>query len=181
MLGLELVLGIVTLLLIRIVKPVSALVIGTFFLFLYSYFLLEVVILPHYLVALSVTALWYFFLRKVYRYNRTEIRIFGITLYPVLAWSLSLPSLLILIRLISRAADLDRVYLFPLWYGLFVIFLITFEWIGYHLLNVRLKSGYKGLFFLDCMHIPGWAKLGYFSLGAVYFFVLDFFDLLLIY
>ncbi len=165
--------------LMRLIKPIIALVIGTLLLFLFSHFLLGINVLPHYLIAWLILFPWYFLLRNLYRYNREDVRVFGIPLFPVLAWSVGLPSGMIVLRLFFATIHKTPPLHFPVWYGAFIVILVIYEWVGYHLLNIRLRTEYKGFPLIDCMHVPGWVKAGYFSIGVLYYYALDGFDLLL--
>lgn len=56
--------------------------------------------------------------------------------------------------------------------GLWTLLLMLGEWIGYNVLNIKLKSDYPGLFGLELIHGPWYMKTYYLTAWAIYLYLI---------
>jgi hypothetical protein len=123
------------------------------------------------LPALAITWTWVFFVARDYYtgYNSIHYTLFGISILPIVAW----PSILVL-----SAYHLLPAFAHSSWRRswlnlslLYLVGLILFEYIGYHLLGIRLIRGreYQGWRWLDILHIPVWMQIGYLFNGIAFY------------
>ncbi len=127
--------------------------------------------------ALGMGLLFVFLVRDMYAgYNVFTLKIRGIMLFPVLAWSLMLMLWYLVIEPYFHHDVWWRKWLVNAL--LFCIGLIGFEVIGYHILGVRLSAGtaYQGWPFLDIFHSPWWMQIGYFLNGILFIGCVAFVD-----
>lgn len=95
-------------------------------------------------------------------------KILGMNLLPLMAWALSLFGLSEVFNYLTLS---KKRYRFLLFIPVFWIFLITFETIAYHVLEIRntTTGSFVGLPYCNCIHAPTWMKVVYFSMGPVYY------------
>jgi hypothetical protein len=128
----------------------------------------------YFLIALAISTIWCIAGRKEYSYNQKFAKIFGISAFPLIGWTLGLAVAMILSDLINSWLYLSNIYSqFGAFLLMYWTLLLAAETIGYHVFNVKNKAAakYKGIPILDCMHAVWWMKIVYFSLGPVMFIV----------
>ena len=119
---------------------------------------------------------WNVFAGGLYAYNLPYAKVLGLSLFPFFAWSLGLFALyVIFLRLAHRFSVIRPVPRLILFASLYWAVLLLFEAVAYHLGGIRnlAARGCSGLPLLNCMHGPEWMKLGYLTLGLVYFFLMS--------
>jgi hypothetical protein len=104
---------------------------------------------------------------KMYKYNKNFPKIFGLSTFPLIAWTLGLFIISILFSIILKYFSLTNAIIITI--ILYWILLLTAEYIGYNLFSVHniAASKYPGLPFINCLHAPLWMKIVYFSLGPI--------------
>ncbi len=101
---------------------------------------------------------------------------------PLFAWTLGLFALYVIYSYNRKALKLKgffkSFFLFVMvyWVLLLVMETIAFHWIG--IKNIA-TGRYDGLPVCNCIHAPIFMKVAYFSLGIIYFFIIDFINRLL--
>lgn len=119
--------------------------------------------------ALGVGIFFVLSIRDMYAsYNVFSLKVRGLMLFPILAWSL----MLMLWYLVVEPHFHHDIW-WRKWFKnglLFCAGLIAFESIGYHIFGVRLDAGtaYPGWPVLDIFHAPWWMQLSYFFNGIAY-------------
>jgi hypothetical protein len=123
------------------------------------------------LPALAITWTWVFFIAQEYYtgYNSIHYQVFGVSILPIVTW----PSILVLsayhlLPIFSRGSWWRRWLSLSL---LYVVGLILFEYIGYHILGIHLSRGKEnsGWPKLDILHIPVWMQIGYLCNGIAFY------------
>lgn len=102
-----------------------------------------------------------------YNYVGNNLAIFGLSLYPLGAWWVGL----LILGEIYDALNLKHKLLASILIY-FVLFIII-EYIGYHVLGVRLDSNYESLFGMGIVHGPIQMKVTYVLVGPVYVLLLS--------
>lgn len=127
--------------------------------------------------AFIITLIWIGASGNVYAgYNTFHVYIFGIALYPILAWPVGL--------MLGYYYVLPRITLDPWplrWLVLSLLYsvgLILFEFIGYNALGIHLDAGkaYPGWPYLKIFHCPVWMQVAYFLNGIVFMGVSSWMD-----
>lgn len=132
------------------------------------------------LLSTVVSTTWVLIARNMYNYNYGSLSIFGITTFPILAWSLGLSALFGIYTTIKRITKTKKFLMsFIILLLIYWPFLIFIETIGYHVLNIHNMEhlAYAGLPLCNCMHAPHWMQAAYFLLGPFYFILASAFDL----
>lgn len=140
-----------------------------------------IVFRPHrlrgWIPACIITVTWVSFSGSMYAgYNTFRLYVFGIALFPLLAWPVGL--------MLGYYYALPRVTIKPWmlrWLVLSTIYsvgLILFEIIGYHVLGIHLDAGkaYPGWPYLEIFHCPWWMQVVYFLNGIVFMGVSSWID-----
>lgn len=119
-----------------------------------------------FIFALAISILWSFYFR--YEYNGSNwFLIDRINIYPLILWTAGLTGLRVISYEIPGRSRLPLAIVF------YLIFLITVEAVGYHLLNIRLIYNYTSLLNLGVIHAPLTMKIFYIFTGPVYLLLLD--------
>ncbi len=165
-----------TIVLFLFVDPVITVVISTIVLYWYSFFILQENIISRYLIALILALAWTRYANHFYMYNSFKWNFLGIPIFPLVSWAFGLTTLYILHKGAMKALKINSKYSFLIWYGIYAPSLVIVEILGYNVFNIKLLSHYSGLPFFDCLHVPLWMKFAYFSMGAIYFLLLNFYS-----
>ncbi len=122
----------------------------------------------HLMLATIVALIWVDYAKDYYGYKIVYHTIFGMNLLPLMSWALSLFGLSEVYNYLNLT---KKRYKFLLFVPIFWVFLITFETIAYHILEIRntTTGSFVGLPLCDCIHAPTWMKVVYFSMGPVYY------------
>jgi hypothetical protein len=135
-----------------------------------------------YLFISSVIAIiWTIFAKNNYGYDRDMIYIFGLSAFPLFAWSTGLAAIYLLYH------DIDQIFMknngclkrFLLFTVLYFFFIIVLETIAYHVFGIRNVATeiYPGLPICNCIHAPRWMQISYFLIGPIYFAISRFYKL----
>ena len=109
-----------------------------------------------------------------YDYNsHDQIKIGRLNLMTWVAWTVGLLAVGMWWFYLAETSGLSFIQRLGITAGLWFIVMLLIEWIGYNVLNIRLKSDYPGLLGLELMHGPAYLKVYYLSAWAVYLFILN--------
>ncbi len=103
----------------------------------------------------------------MYGYNKKFPKIFGLSAFPLIAWTIALfITATIFFILLTYYVKTIAIILMILIYW---ILLIIAEYVGYHVFSIHNEAAakYPGLPFINCLHAPLWMKIVYFSLGPI--------------
>ena len=166
----DLAIAFVILLMFSIFKGHADLVLAYSWLFILAYLLVirRILALTHLIIATLVAIIWLNYAKDYYGYMFVYHKILGMNLLPLMAWALSLFGLSEVFNYLTLT---KKRYRFLLFIPIFWVFLITFETVAYHILEIRntTTGSFVGLPFCDCIHAPTWMKVVYFSMGPVYY------------
>ena len=114
-----------------------------------------------------MSILWMIMGRKMYNYNKTIPRIFGLSVFPLVAWTVGLFVLsIIYYSLMTLFTKITAIMIIlPLYWAL----LIAAEYVGYHVFSLHNVEAakYPPLPLFNCLHAPTWMKIVYFSMGPI--------------
>ena len=131
---------------------------------------------PYFVLAFLVAGVWLFFSKDLSSYNQGFWTFRGFNLFPLTAWLYYVYIFLeqILIDKVNHSFSFWK--RFSIFVLVYVVFLISFESFGYHVLDIKNQatSQYSGLPFCDCIHAPLWMQISYFMLGPIYFMLCEF-------
>ena len=123
------------------------------------------------LFAFIISVVWMTFGRKMYDYNKGFPKIFGLSIFPLIGWTLGLFVLSLIYFLLSSYLSIVASTILSIL--IYWVLLVLAEYVGYHVFGVHNEaaSRYPGLYpripLLDCHHAPLWMKIVYFALGPV--------------
>ncbi len=124
--------------------------------------------------ALFVALFWIILSRDIYSgYNTFKLNIFGLSIFPLLAW----PTGLFGFHLLTGDLFTADIW-WKKWIKLSLIYsfgVIMFEFIGYNVFHVHLNSGneYAGWPVLNIFHCAWWMQIAYFVNGILYLFIIN--------
>ena len=101
-------------------------------------------------------------LSGVYTYKGVNGYLLGINVFPLALWTFGL----LAVRRIYDAQE--GKYRFIKLSIIYVIVLLCIEAVGYHFLQIQLDSQFTGVFGLDVLHVPLYAKVWYLSAGPLF-------------
>jgi hypothetical protein len=104
----------------------------------------------------------------VYEYTTQNLIIGRINLFPLVAWTFGL----VLLREIYEKVKWN--YKFIKISIMYIIILFLIEYIGFYVLNIRLKTNFPGLFGLGIIHAPIGMKLFYILAGPIYLLITNY-------
>lgn len=146
------------------------------FIFIFPYAILtkRKLLFNHLLFAVIVAFIWVVVAAFLgaYEYNSNFLAVAGFNFLPFFAWTTGLFGVYIIYShyeyRLKKHTYFRRLFLFFLF---FIVVLIAFETIGYHVFNIQntVKANYPGLPICDCIHAPRWMQTTYFLLGPIYF------------
>ncbi len=129
-------------------------------------------LLIYFILTFLISLTWVKF-SKIYTYRKKNIFILGINFWAVVWWVAGLFSISILYELFSFKYKLI-VLIILYWAGLLVS-----EYIGYHILNIKLETNHPGLFGLNIIHVNNYSKVYYILIGPVFLLLITFLNRLL--
>jgi len=167
---------ILTIIILGISKSILFLI--STYIFIFTFILLEKKIdeLLKIIISFIISLLWMFFASKEYAYNKFIIYIFGLNLFPLLAWSLGLFGSYKLFDMINKKFKFKKklkkisLYLAIYWPLLIILETIFYHCFGVHDINT---DKYQGLPICNCIHAPHWMQISYFLLGPIYFISIE--------
>jgi hypothetical protein len=166
----DLVVAFIILLVFSIFRSYADLVLAYSWIFILLYVLVtkRILALTHLIIATLVAIVWLNYAKEYYGYSYAYHKILGMNLLPLMAWTLSLFGLSEVFNYLTLS---KKRYRFLLFIPVFWIFLITFETIAYHVLEIRntTTGSFVGLPYCNCIHAPTWMKVVYFSMGPAYY------------
>ena len=124
------------------------------------------------LLSFILSFLLVFIARNYFIYKSEFLTIQGISLFPLLAWTLGLFGLYLMHKSLEK--HIKNPTLLKKLLLLIVIYwplLISVETLWYHKAGVQLNSHYSGLPVCDCIHAVWWAKIAYFLIGIIFFII----------
>jgi hypothetical protein len=112
-------------------------------------------------LAAAISFLWVYF-SGLYGYRESNYVILGLNLFAFSAWTAGLV-------LVKKIYDFFK---FKGKYFAFIVFymvsMVTLEYIGYNLWNIKLATHYPGIFGIEAMHMPWWGKTYYLTSGLIF-------------
>lgn len=120
------------------------------------------------LYAAGISFLWVK-LSGLYTYSGINHELFGVNLFPWLAWTAGL----VLFKEIYEALPKQK-NRWQLATGIYVIALFILEYVGYNYWGIQLASGHEGLFGIEMMHMPWWGQVYYIISGPIYLKLMDY-------
>ncbi len=115
-----------------------------------------------FLFALIVTSYY------IYEYTTTNISIGRINFFPLISWTFGL---VILREIYEKLKIKHKLVISSL---IYIICLFILEFIGYYILNIRLKTNLSSLLGLGIIHAPIGIKLFYLFAGPIYLLITDY-------
>ena len=122
-------------------------------------------------LAFAVAATWTYATRQMYDYNLAFATVFGVSVFPVIAWTIALTLGYTLITAFFKHVGIRPIPLqFLIMCVVYVATVVIVETIGYHVVGIQNlgTSQYVGLPLCDCLHAPRWMQFGYFALGPLH-------------
>lgn len=125
------------------------------------------------LIALITASVWMIFTYKNYSYTAAWMPL-GLPLFPLFSWTIGLFGLRFAMSYI-RTKPFNQIIIATILYW---TFLIGFETIAYHVLNIHNTAAtqYPGLAFCNCIHAAPWMQASYLLLGPIYLILCAAFD-----
>jgi hypothetical protein len=112
-------------------------------------------------LAAEISFIWVFF-SGLYGYRGDDYVFLGLNFFAFFAWTAGL----VLIKKIYDALKFKGKYL--LFIIFYIIGMITIEYIGYNIWNIKLASHYPGIFGIEAMHMPWYGQMYYLTIGWVF-------------
>ncbi len=103
-----------------------------------------------------------------YIYKGINLTIGTINIFPLVGWTAGL----VLLREIYEKIHIKYKIVYVS--ILYLILIISVEYIGYHTLGIQLDSNYPGVFGLDVIHTPPFQQVFYLTAGPIYLLVTDY-------
>lgn len=128
--------------------------------------------LKHLLVSFIVSFAWMIIAKNQYHYNQDFLSFFGISFFPLFAFSIGIFAAYILYSYfehkLKEKGFAKKLLLFVI---IYFPLLILAETIGYHAFDIHNvgTSQFPGLPFCNCIHAPHWMQASYFALGPIFF------------
>jgi len=102
-----------------------------------------------------------------YTYKTGNYILFGINLFPLVAWTAGL------VLLKELYESMKGKYRYLKIVGFYLLMIMAIEYIGYNYWNIQINSCYPGLFGIEMMHMPSFGQLYYLTAGPLYIFITD--------
>jgi len=102
-----------------------------------------------------------------YIYTTSSPMIGRINLFPLILWTVGLVSLGEIYEKIDGKFKIFKIL------SIYFVALLTIEYIGYHLLNIRLDSDFPGILGMNVMYAPSGMKIFYLLAGPIFIFVIS--------
>lgn len=112
-------------------------------------------------LSLIISFLWVYF-SGLYGYRGTDYTIFGLNLFAFFAWATGL----IIVKKMYLSLFKNKPWIFFVIF--YIIAIITLEWIGYNVWDIKLVTDYPGIFGIEAMHMPWWGKFYYLTIGLFF-------------
>lgn len=128
------------------------------------------------LLAFLIATTWTYLTRHMYDYNVPFSTVLGVSVFPVIAWTIALTVGYLCIRQLLAILRRGRFATqFIIVAGVCAIVVIIVETVGYHWVGIRNigTSQYAGIPICDCLHAPLWMQFGYFALGPLHWLLAE--------
>lgn len=122
------------------------------------------------LLTFIVSLIWVILGKNMYNYKKFP-KILGISIFPLIGWTLGLWILSMVYFLLLTYSTKTGVVIVSIL--LYLILILVAEYIGYHVFKVKNEAtkNYPGLYpkikFLDTIHAPLWMKILYLGMGPL--------------
>jgi hypothetical protein len=113
-----------------------------------------------------IAIIWVTIARHYYVYSPDMVTLFGLSVYPMLAWALGLLGLRELYDHVKPKNTLKAIIVITITY---MVSLIILETLSYHVIGFRNPGPYPGLPLCDCIHAPVFMQIYYLSIGPIYY------------
>jgi hypothetical protein len=115
-----------------------------------------------------IAIIWVSIAKDFYTYTPDMVTLFGLDVYPMLAWALGLLGLRELYDHIKPKNTLKAIIVIIIVY---VASIIILETVSYHIIGFRNSDveTYPGLPICDCIHVPVFMQIYYLSIGPIYY------------
>ena len=123
------------------------------------------------ILSLVVAVTWTYVTKHMYDYNLPFASMFGVSVFPAVAWTLALVAGYFIVEsIVKHVGAKHPLVQFIVVVGAYAVAVVIAETVGYHLLGIHNigTSQYVGLPLCDCLHAPIWMQIGYFSLGPLH-------------
>ena len=144
------------------------------FLIFYIIFTRRKILFYYLLTSSGIAIIWLLIAKNEYGYSQYPMTILNLDVIPLFGWAIGL-FLLYLIYLqfeyfLKNKSFLRRILVFV---AIAWTMLIIVETIAYHILNIHNipTATYPGLPLCDCIHVPHWMQVSYFTIPVIYFSV----------
>ncbi len=168
---------IICLALMMILRPDIGLIIAIFGLVTIIILTKRYILLKFISISFIMAFLWQVVGGKEYFYGKDFWTLYGINIYPLLAWTIGLFVVYMVFfyvyenifgtnkKVLKKPAT--KLFLFMLFYW---IVLIVAETLAFHVFGFKNLGGanYAGLPICDCIHSPHWMQAVYLSMGPIY-------------
>lgn len=118
------------------------------------------------LLAAAVSAVWVL-QSRIYHYRLGDQFFLGLNVFAFVMWTAGLYTLQYIYSKVLKKEPLFRACL------VYWTVLIVMEWVGYNLLKIQLASNYSGLFGMNLLHVPTFAKVYYLAAGPGFLLLYD--------
>lgn len=125
-------------------------------------------------LSLIIAVTWTYATRQMYDYNMSFTSVSGVSLFPIVGWTLALFTGYFAVNAIIKHAGVRHIAIQFVIVGLFyAIAVVIAETVGYHVIGIQNigTSAYAGLPVCDCLHAPAWMQIGYFALGPLHWVI----------
>lgn len=113
-----------------------------------------------------IAIIWVSITKDYYIYTPDMVTLFGLDVYPMLAWSLGLLGLRELYNYVKPKNTLKAIIIIAIVYATTLIILET---VSYHVIGFRNPNPYQGLPICECIHAPVYTQIYYLTIGPIYY------------
>ncbi len=130
------------------------------------------------LLATIMGIIWVYLGRDLYMYANEALVLGGLNFFTLVAFAIGLLGVYIIYcQFLAKLRFKRYCSRFFLYLGIYLTLLIFFEWVGYHVFDIKNEAAavYPGLPFFDCLHGPPFMQIAYLSFGPIFFLLFTFF------
>lgn len=115
-----------------------------------------------------IAIIWVTLARNFYVYGPDMATIFGLSVYPLLAWALGLLGMREIYSYLRPKNTLLSIVLIAV---IYVVVLVSLESFSYNIVGFRLSTldKYPGLPLCNCIHVPLPMQIYYLTIGPIYY------------
>lgn len=119
------------------------------------------------LVIAFIMSLIWVYSSGLYQYRDANHILFGVNLFPLVAWTTGLVLLREIYEELKGKHKLLKISM------IYVVALLLVEYVGYNYWGIQLNHCYNGLFNAELMHMPTFGQVYYFMAGPAYIWITD--------